>query len=147
MAASTRIRGQEVTLQMVVNGQLKAGSFTQVESFKWTPRDELSESDFMGEHESENDFMHHGVDFNFVCHEKDSAITDLYLTLVENDRQGLAHPVINMIAIYKYRDQSQPSKTLLFQNCVVKLDDSDFGDRKSYVKNSFSGKCKRVVKL
>ena len=142
---STRIRGQEVTVGLIVDGAQQLGSFTKVEQFKLTPRTDLSDADFLGEKESEPDIQHHGFDFSFMTHEQDSKMFDLLFDIVNRERLGAPHPVVDVIVIHKYRDPGLPSKNIVLQQCVVKLDDHDIGGRKEFVKDSFSGKCRRIA--
>lgn len=141
--ASKSIRGQEVTLRFVVDGVQQGGSFLKVENWKVTPRTDLMESDFVGDLESEEDLQHHGFDFSFTLQDElgeTFAIMDL---VYERLRLGLPVPKIDIVAIYKYRSSSAPSKTRVCERATFKLDSHDVNGRKEYVKNSFSGKCRR----
>lgn len=143
--ATDRIRGQETTLQFIVDGAQKSGSFAYVESFKWSPRQDLSDSDFLGETESEPDIMHHGFDFNFTLHESEnSPIDDVLLPIIQSNQQGTPLPSISLVFIKRYRNPATPTKTVVFQNVVLKFDSQDESSRKDYVKTAFSGKCKLV---
>lgn len=144
---SLRIRGQEVTVRISVDGDTKGGTFAKVENFKLTERAETPESDFLGETESETDFIHHGWDFSFNVHEMDSKVFDLVQSLISKHVAGLPLPTVHVVAVYKYRDPALPSRAVVLENCKIKLDDHDVSGRKDYVKNSFSGKCKKVSAL
>jgi len=137
-----RIRGQETTLQFVVDGKLLEGSFAKVTDWKMTPRAELPEVGFCGETEDDVDFMHHGYDFNCSVQELDPAVMDLYDDLVARNRAGQEMPKIQIIAIHKYRSTVIPSKTQILKSVKLKLDEHGAGGRKDYVKNTLSGKCK-----
>jgi hypothetical protein len=140
-----RIRGQETSLQVVFNNVLQAGSFAKVENFKWNPRQDLLDADFIGETESEPDLMHHGYDMSFVIHEKDNGAVDAVLVpLVNALAAGLPLPTVNLVFIKKYRDPSIPVKTLVFQNVKLKLDSQESGGRKDYIKSTFSAKCRKM---
>jgi hypothetical protein len=142
---SDRIRGQETTLQVVVDGQLQAGSFAKVEDFEWNPKQDLTDSDFIGETESEPDFMHHGFEMKFTIHEKDnSAVENVLQGLIDANVAGLPMPKVNLVFIKRYRDPSIPTKTLVFQTVRIKFDSQKAGGRKDYLKTSFSGKCKKM---
>jgi hypothetical protein len=142
---SDRIRGQETSLQVIVDGALQQGSFSKVESFKWSPRQDLTDSDFLGETESEPDLIHHGHDFSFTIHERDnSAVANVLMQVIQANVAGTALPVVNLVFIKRYRDPSIPVVTIIFQNCVIKFDSQDEANRKDYVKTAFSGKCRTV---
>jgi hypothetical protein len=145
---SNRIRGQETTLQVVVNGQIQGRSFAKVENFKWSPRQDLSDSSFLGETEDEPDIMHHGYDFSFSIHEEDnSAVEQVLLQVVNTLTAGVQQPDITLTFIKRYRDPAMGTKTLVFPKCKLKLDSQEMGSRKDYLKSSFSGKCRQMQSL
>lgn len=144
MAAGPRIRGQEVFVQLIVDGDLKQGSFTKVENFKLTPRADLSDSSFLGETEDEPDVQHHGYDFSFTIHEADNQAVTVWNGIVASLTAGILLPVVNVVVIKKYRDPGVGAVVQTLQNCKIKLDSQDFGGRKEYVKNSFSGKARQL---
>ena len=139
---SQRIRGQEATIQIVVDGDLKSGSFAKVSEFTLTPRQTISETPFLGESEDDLDFSHRGYDFSFSCHESDNKVTRLCLDLVAREAARLPHPAINIVVTFEYRSASEPAETLVLENCFLKLDSKAVGSATDYVVNSFSGKCK-----
>jgi hypothetical protein len=142
---SQRIRGQEATIQVIVNGDLKGGSFARVTDFNLTPRSEIMESDFLGEVESDLDFAHHGYDFDFSLHEEDTQARDLLFQLVSAEAARERHPAINVVVTFAYRGGT--TSTIVLQNCFLKMDSLAIGGRKDYVSNKFSGKCKEAAAL
>ena len=143
--AVDRIRGQETTLQVAINGQTQDGSFAKVENFKWNPRQDLTDSDFVGETESEPDIMHHGFDMSFLIHEKENGAVDNVLQpIVDALTAGLPLPSVTLTFIKRYRDPSVPTKTLVFQNVKLKMDSQEASSRKDYVKTAFSAKCRKM---
>jgi hypothetical protein len=142
-----RIRGQETSLIFDVDGVQQDGSFSKVRNWKITPRAELTESDFVGESESEIDFMHHGYDGSCEVDMLDDSVLALYDRCVELQRAGLPQPQIKITAIHKFRDPSIPSRSDVCLGVKLKLDGHEVGDRKSYVKDSISFKFKRKGKL
>lgn len=142
---SNRIRGQETTLQVVVDNKTMGKSFAKVENFKWSPRQDLTDNDFLGETESEPDIMHHGYDFSFSIHEEDnSAVRDVLLAVVSTLTAGEQQPNVTLTFIKRYRDQAEGTQTLVFSKCVLKLDSQETGSRKDYMKSMFSGKCRQM---
>lgn len=139
---SLRTRGAETFVQLVFDGQLLAGSFSQVENFKVTPRADLTDTGFLGETEDEPDIMFHGYDFSFSIQEQDNAAFDIWDQVVANLAAGIALPVIDVMVVKRYRDPGVKAVTHTYQRCVLKLDSQDHGSRKDYLKSMFSGKCK-----
>lgn len=141
---SQRIRGQEATVQVIVDGNLQAGSFTKVMNFNLTPRQDLQETPFLGEVEDDLDIMHHGYDFDFEIHHQDSKAYAVLQTIVERERDHLAHPNINVVVTIAYRSLTEPALTFVLEKCFMKVDNYNFGGRKEYVTSKFTGKCKVV---
>lgn len=141
---SLRIRGQEVFVQAVVDGVLLQGSFTKVNDFKLTPKADLTESDFLGETETEPDVMHHGYDFSFTIHEMDNTAFQVWNQIVSSLTAGTTLPTVNLVVIKRYRDPGVKPVTMTLQNARIKLDSQDYGGRKDYVKTSWSGKCRTM---
>ena len=142
---SQRIRGQEATVQIIVDGDLKGGSFARVTDFSLTPRSEITETDFLGEVEADLDFAHHGYDFEFTIHEEDTKARDLLFQIVQAEADREEHPAVNVVVTFAYRTGT--SSSIVLQNCYVKLDSLSVGGRKDYVTNKFSGKCKEMAAL
>lgn len=142
---SQRIRGQEATIQVIVDGDLKGGSFAKVTDFSLTPRTDIMETSFIGELEDDLDIQHHGYDFEFTIHEQDSKARAVLLDIVAREAARTAHPAVNIVVTFAYRSSSEPSSTVVLQNCFMKLDSISIGGRKEYVTNRFSGKCKTMA--
>jgi len=139
---SLRTRGQETFAQIVVDGDLLAGSFAKVENFKITPRADLVDTGFLGESEDDPDVMMHGYDFSFSMHEQDNRAFEVWDKTVSALAAGTTLPRIDVVVIKRYRDPSIKAVTLTLQKCVMKMDSQDLGSRKDYIKTSFSGKCR-----
>lgn len=142
---SQRIRGQEATVQVIVNGDLKGGSFARVTDFNLTPRTEIMETDFLGETETDLDIAHHGYDFDFTIQEEDSKARDFLMDIVLAEQNHQAHPTVNVVVTFTYRTGT--SSTIVLQSCFMKLDALSIGGRKDFVTNKFSGKCKEIAEL
>lgn len=140
---SNRIRGQEATVQVVVAGDLKGGSFAKVTDFNLSPRTEIMETPFLGEIEDDLDIQHHGYDFDFSVHEMDKKCRDLLFQIVSAEENRTRHPAINIVVTFAYR-AGAAAQTIVLQNCFMKMDSLAIGGRKDYITNKFSGKCKKV---
>jgi hypothetical protein len=142
---SQRIRGQEATVQIIVDGDVKKGTFTKVQSFNLTPRTDIVETPFLGEVEDDLDIQHHGYDFDFEAHQLDSKAYDYLQTVVSREQDRLPHPNVNVVVTMAFRSVSEPSRTFVLESCFMKMDSLGFGGRKDYVVAKFSGKCKVVT--
>lgn len=139
---SARIRGQETTVRVLVDGQEQAGSFFKIKDFTVTPRADLMENDYLGELESDLDFQHHGFDFSFSVDMQDASTIDFLSNIVSREQFAIAHPNITMSVIYAFRDGTDP-RIETYYGVFLKMNDTSFSGRKEYVSVSFEGKCKR----
>ena len=144
---SQRIRGQEATVQIIVDGDLKGGSFAKVTNFNLNPRADLPETGFLGEIEDDIDIQIHGWDFDFETEQIDKKIADLRALIVDRERQRLPHPDINIVVTFKYRSLTEIPGVIVLEHCVVKPPGESVGGRKDYLKNKIEGKCKTCPQL
>lgn len=140
--SSQRIRGQEATIQIVVDGDVKSGSFAKIVDFNLDPRQDLTETDFVGEVEADLDIMHHGYDFSFTIQEQDHKTHDLLIDIVTREQNRVKHPAINVVVTFAYRGTS--AQTIVLESCFMKMDSLTIGGRKEYITNKLSGKCKTL---
>lgn len=144
---SQRIRGQEATVQIIVDGDLKSGSFAKVTSFNLSSRADIVESEFLGEIEADLDIQHHGFDFDFELEQQDAKIAALRALIVERERLRLPHPDINIVVTFKYRSLTEIPAVIVLEHCFVKPPGEAIGGRKEYLKNKVEGKCKTCPQL
>lgn len=144
---SQRIRGQEASIQVIVNGDLQTGSFAKVTNFNLTPRTDVTETPFLGEVEDDLDIQHHGFDFDFEIHHQDSKAFNLLTTIVENEQTHVSHPNVNIVVTVAYRSLTEPALVFVLEKAFMKMDGYSFGGRKEYVNSKFSGKCKTIAQV
>lgn len=139
---SARIRGQEVALTILVDGQSQKGSFAKVTDFKARPRQEITEDDFLGELESDLDFQHHGWDGSFTVQVEDAATLELLDTIVGNEEQHLPHPNITITALYTFREPGNAARAAVFHDVFIKENEESY-KRKERVSVDYEFKCKK----
>lgn len=140
--ATLRVRGQEAQVQIVVDGDLKGSSFAKVTDFTLTPKQDVSETGFLGETEDDFDFTHRGYDWSFRTHERSDDINQVLALIVANEAQHLPHPDITIIIQVLYRDLTGTTSTITLEKCFMKMDNKTIGGSKDFITNSFSGKCR-----
>jgi hypothetical protein len=144
---SLRIRGQEATIQVIVDGDLKTGSFGKVTNFTLTPRQDVMEQDYLGEQLTDLDFQHHGYDFEFEMHNQDGKAWDVLQTIVTREADRLPHPAVNVVVTLSYRESPMGTTVILLGQCFMKMDSFGFSGRKEYVSARWSGKCKTAEEV
>jgi hypothetical protein len=140
---SARIRGEEVTIRMSVDGALQEGSFFKAKNFTITPRIDLKEEDYLGELESDLDIQFHGYDGSFEIDVQDEKPLELLSTIVDRELQHLSHPAIVFTVIYNFRQPGARDKAVVLHGVFLKPSEQGFGGRKEYATEKFEFKCKR----
>ncbi len=143
---SQRNRGSEITAQVLVDGDLKGGSWTKVLDFELSPKQDVTETGFLGELEDDHDFQHMGYDFSFTCQEIDQKLRDVMLDLVAREQARAAYPAIQIVITIKHRAGQNGQEVMVLENCVMKFDSISWSNKKDYVTTKISGKCKTVAR-
>ena len=144
---SQRNRGSEATAQVIVDGDLKSGSWAKVTTWTITPRQEVSETGFQGELEDDLDFSHHGFDFDMEFQEIDGKLRDVLIDLVNREKARSRYPDIQIVLTIKHRAGQDASETLMLENVVLKFDSISSSSKKDFVSTKISGKFKDLSRL
>ncbi len=104
---SQRLRGQEATLRVTVDGVGQDGSWFKVKDFTITPRTDITETPYVGEQEDDLDIQHHGLDISFSVDMQDRKTLDFLSTIIAREQDQLVHPVITINVIYAFRGQQR----------------------------------------
>lgn len=142
---STRLRGQETTIRVTVDGELQEGSWFKVKDFNASPRQDLIEEDYLGEFASDLDMQHHGYDLAFSVDVQDRNVIDFLSKLVANEEARVRHPRITVTVTYAFRDGSVVAEA--YYDVFLKVNEQSIGGRKEYVSASFEGKAKKRTVL
>lgn len=141
-----RIRGKEVTLEVVVDGVKKTGSFITVMNYSLTPDDEIVKTQFAGQQVSELDYNHKGFDFKFEIQKSDGRALDVMRSFVSKQLANLPHPDSQIIVTESYRNSSgTTSNTYVLRGVAMKMDEDGFGSGDEYVSSKFSGSAKYML--
>lgn len=142
---SQKMRGQELTMRIAVDGIVQQGSLIKLTDFSATPRTEINEDDYLGEKETDLDIQHHGWDLGFSIDYQDSAAMALCEDILGREANNEQHPRITITVIYTFRDPTVRGKIAVYRDVFLKQDEESAGGRKEKVKGKFSGKCKTRV--
>lgn len=141
---SIRIRGQEATIRLQVEGRPQTGSFLKTLDFELTPRQDLQETDFNGEAETDIDLMHHGYDFKFTAHVVDDSTIAYLRDVADRHATGQAPPRVTLVVILAYREPGARPRSIVLPASVMKVGALGSPDRKQFITHAFEGKCKRA---
>lgn len=142
---SQKMRGQELTMRIAVDGVVQNGSLIKLTDFNATPRTDINEDDYLGEKETDLDIQHHGWDLAFNIDYEDAAAIALCEEILDREQNNEAHPRITITVIYTFRDPTKRGKIAVYRDVFLKQDEESAGGRKEKVKGKFSGKCKKRV--
>jgi hypothetical protein len=138
---SERVRGQEVLIQITRDGQPLGGSFVKVLNFRLTPRDEITEENFLGEQEADLDYRFDGVTFTFDVHNTDGRTLRFFQERVDRQRNRQRLPSLVFTFTQFYRE-TEGASTLVLRNPVIRMNEHGAGSRTDYLVTSFEGKAK-----
>lgn len=144
---SQKMRGQELTMRIAVDGIVQPGSMLKLTDFNATPRMEINEDDYLGEKQTDLDIQHHGWDGSFSIDYEDSAAIMLCDEIVGREQNNEQHPRITITVIYTFRDPAVRGKIAVYRDVFLKQDEESAGGRKEKVKGKFSFKCKTRVMM
>lgn len=140
---SQKMRGQEITMRIAVDGVVQGGSLIKLTDFTATPRTEIQEDDYLGEKETDLDIMHHGWDGGFSIDYEDAAGIELTEDILGREENNEQHPRITITVIYTFREPGKRGKVAVYRDVFMKQDEETAGGRKEKVKGKFSFKAKK----
>jgi hypothetical protein len=141
---SQRTRGSEVTLQVLIDGDLKNGSWAKVLDWTISPKQDIQETGFQGELEDDYDFAHHGYGFDFALQELDKNLRDVLLDFVAREQARAAYPDIQIVLTIKHRAGS--TETLVLENVKFKFDSIASAAKKDFINTKISGMFKTMTR-
>ena len=144
---SLKLRGQEVTLRISVDGVTQQGAMFKATNWSAKPRMDLKEDDYLGEQETDLDIQHNGWDLEFSVDNIDTTALDIIDQIIENERLHVAHPDITIVAIYNFREPTARAKAYTYHGVFLKADEEGAGGRKEVHKTKFTGKAKERTPL
>lgn len=144
---SLRIRGQEITMRVSVDGATQGGSMFKVSELTVTPRTDLQEGDYLGESETDVDVMHHGYDLSWSVDMQDPVVIDLIDDIQARNEAGAKPQDVTLTVIYRFREDNVPGRIVAYHEGVMKIDDEAAAGRKDRIKNKMSAKMKTRVTL
>ncbi len=133
-----RIKGQEVELLFVVNGQVQA-SLTDIRSFNVNPRFELKEEDYLGETSTRFDEVFKGVAFDMELHFEDAGVFQFIEKIKARAQRREPGTVINVKATLNYPNGDRPR--IILKDCFFGDLPIGFGSRTDYGTLKIDGRC------
>lgn len=139
---SQRTRGSETTVQVIIDGDLKNGSWAKILDWSISPKQNIEETGFQGEIEDDYDFSHHGYAFDLTLQELDKKLRDVLLDLVAREKARQIYPDVQIVITIKHR--AGDTETLLLENAKFKFDNISSSGKKDFLTTKLSGMFKTL---
>lgn len=144
---SLKMRGQEVTIRVSVDGTTQTGSMFKAKNWSAKPRTDLNEDDYLGEQETDLDIQHHGWDMEFQVDTTDATALDLIDLIIEREQNHEAHPDITFTVIYTFREPGARGRIYVYHEVFLKADEEGAASRKDKHMTKFTAKAKERTRL
>ena len=138
MASSQRVKGQEVSLVILVNGDLQ-NQLTDIQNFTFTPKLRKLEQGYLGETAQRYDEIFDGCEIEFEFHVHSNDWVDYFQAIFDRARRRTPDTIFNVTATLFFPNGDTP---------VCKFPDIKFGDmpvnvgsRGDYVKFKVAAVC------
>lgn len=133
-----RLRGQNVELAIVVNGQNNS-NLTKIKSFSFEPMMETQEEGFLGHTSNEFDDIFNGISGDIELQIPNRGYIDFLLKVIKRARDQEPGTKINIKCTCNFSVQG-PVR-LMFADISIESPKFDSGGRGEYVTGGFSFKC------
>lgn len=143
---SQRLRGQEATIRVAVDGVIQRGSMFKVKDFTHTPKQEITETEYTGEDEDDFDLQHSGHGLSWTVDMLDATTIALLDLIIAREKAHQKHPNITVTVIYAFREGASAGGgriVVYHDNLVLMQADESISGRKSYIGVKYEAKCKK----
>jgi hypothetical protein len=133
---SNRIRGQEVSVLLVVDGAPEA-ALTNVQNFEITLDLEKQEEAYLGETSNRYDEMYKGLSFKMDVHNSDPGLFDFFDAVKSRAQRQTPGVQVNVKATLQY--PSGDRRRVIIQDVYFEPMGLSFGGRMEYGSTSVAG--------
>lgn len=138
MAIAQRIKGQEVHIEILVDGVPQA-TFSDIRNFTVTPKLDKKEEEYLGETSKRYDEIFNGVDFDLEVNFHDRGVLDFVNTIYDRAIRRVPGTVVNIKATLQFPNGESPR--VVMTNCFFSDMPVGFGSRSDYGTFKLSGSC------
>jgi len=129
MAASPRIKGQEVEVMLIVDGEV-ADTVTDVRSFEVAAKLELKEEGYLGEKTNRYDEIFNGVRGRMELHFENQDVFDVMQSIIDRAKRREPGTKINIKSTLNFPNGDRPR--ILIQDAFFGEMPFNFGSRGDY---------------
>lgn len=139
---SERVKGQEVSLLIVANGNI-ADTLTEVGNFNGELSFEVISKGYLGEKTNRKDMIYNGAKFDFELNTYTQDVWTLVAAIKALAQRTAPTNQINISGVFQYPNGDTP--TMLWSNCQFGAVPVSTPGRNEYVKHKFQGETDDVV--
>ena len=138
MAIAQRIKGQEVHIEVLVDGTSQS-TFSDIRNFSVTPKLEKKEEEYLGETSKRYDEIFNGVDFDFEVNFHDSGVLKFFQSIYDRATRRTPGTKVNIKATLQFPGGGTPK--VVMTDCFFSDMPINFGSRSDYGTFKVSGSC------
>lgn len=133
-----RIKGQEISLLIVTNGQVEA-ELNDIRSLTITPRFDLLEENYLGETSTRYDEIFKGCSFDMELHYETQAVLTFIETIKARAQRRTPGTVVNIKTTLNFANGQRPK--IILKDCFFADLPLGFAGRSDYGTLKISGGC------
>lgn len=139
--AIARILGQDITILVVVDGELQ-DTLNAISNFEGELEFEVISKGYLGEKTERKDMVFKGVKFNFELNPYTQDVLTLAKAMRDKAQRITPDTVFNITGLFQFPNGDAPE--LLFNDCSFGPLPIGAGSRTDYVKIKVAGECSDV---
>ena len=89
------------------------------------------------------DIQHHGYDISWEMQNPGPEAIDVMNKIVTNEENLIEHPIYSIQVLSAYRISSVVGRSIILQNCYIKMDELAMGSRTDYTVSKYSAKSRK----
>jgi len=142
--ASQRIKGQEVELQLVIDGTVQ-DTVTSFSSFEISAELEKLEESYLGEKTNRFDEIFNGISGSLDFHSENKSVFNIMQSIIDRAKRRTPGTQINLKATLNYPNGDRPR--ILLQDVYFGAIPLNFGSRSDYGSVSLDFSCSDIKVL
>lgn len=144
-----RIKGQDTTVEVLVNGQAVIVAGSPIRNFELTPKFSKLEEQYLGDPSKRYDEIFDGVDFKMDMNFEDDSVIRLIEVIrnraIGQTNAGYTAATINIRTTLNFPGGARP--VIVLQDCFFENLPITFGGREQYGQFTLSGSCSNFSRI
>jgi len=141
---ANRIKGQEVSVQLVTDGNVES-EITEIMDFEGTYEFEELQQGYLGQKADDVDYIFKVISGKFSAHMHNDAAMDYAQKILDKAQRKTPDLVFNIVGVFEFPDGTTRSMTIT--DCAFGNIPFTVGSRGDYVKVDFQFKSKSMLSV